>query len=70
MNVSISLGSQDYEISSITVVWPVSYLSLSSAGLRVVRAHVPVTKVRVARRDGRTIFMSLLAGMAAVGGRR
>ena len=33
------------------------------------RAHVPVTKVRGSRRDGRLIFVSILAGMVAVGGR-
>ena len=35
----------------------------------MVRAHVPVTKVRGWRRDGRLIFMGLLAGIVAVGGR-
>ena len=35
----------------------------------MVRAYVPVTKVRGSRRDERLIFMSLLAGMVAVGGR-
>ena len=33
------------------------------------RAHVPVTKVRSSKRDGRLIFMSILASMVAVGGR-
>ena len=32
-------------------------------------AHIPVSKVRGSTRDGRSIFMSLLAGMGAVGGR-
>ena len=35
----------------------------------MVGAHVPVTKVRGSRRDGRLIFMSLLTRMVAVGGR-
>ena len=35
----------------------------------MVRARVPVRKVRGSRRDGRSIFMSLLTGMVAVGGR-
>ena len=35
----------------------------------MVRAHVPVRNVRGSRRDGRLMFMSLLAGMATVGGR-
>ena len=32
------------------------------------RARVPVRKVRSSRRDGRLIFMSLLADMVTVGG--
>ena len=36
----------------------------------MVRAQVPVTRVRGSRRDGHLIFMSLLAGMVAVGGRQ
>ena len=44
-------------------------LSRWSVGLRVVRAHVPGRKVRGSRRDGRLVFMSLLAGMVAVSGR-
>ena len=35
----------------------------------MVRAHVLVTKLRGSRRDGHLIFMSILAGMVAVGGR-
>ena len=35
----------------------------------MVRAHVPVRKFRGSRRNGRLIFMSLLAGMVEVGGR-
>ena len=35
----------------------------------MVGAHVPVRKVRGSRREGRLVFMSLLAGMVAVGGR-
>ena len=35
----------------------------------LVRARVPVRKVRGSRRDGRLISMSILAGMVAVGGR-
>ena len=35
----------------------------------MVRARVPVRKVRGSRRDRRLMFMSLLAGMVAVSGR-
>ena len=35
----------------------------------MVRAHVPVRKVRGSRRDGRLMLKSLLTGMVAVGGR-
>ena len=35
----------------------------------MVGACVPVRKVRGSRRDGRLMFMSLLAGMVTVGGR-
>ena len=35
----------------------------------MVRERVPVRKVRGSRRDGRFMFMSLLTGMVAVGGR-
>ena len=35
----------------------------------MVRERVPVRKVRGSRRDGRLMFMSLLAGMVTVGGR-
>ena len=48
---------------------PVPVAQLVSVGLRVVRAHVQVAKVRGSRRDGRLIFMSILAGTVAVGGR-
>ena len=35
----------------------------------MVRAHVPVIKARGSKRDGRLMFMSILTGMVAVGGR-
>ena len=35
----------------------------------MVRARVPITKVQGSRRDARSMLMSLLAGMVAIGGR-
>ena len=35
----------------------------------MVRVRVPVRKVRGSRRDGRLMFMGLLAGVVTVGGR-
>ena len=44
-------------------------LSQKNVGLRVVGAHDSVTEVRGSRRDGRSLFVSLMTGMVAVGGR-
>ena len=47
-------------------IWPVQWLLWKRFGLRVVGAHVPVSKVRGSSREGRSLFMSLLAGVVAV----
>ena len=62
--------SRTVRSSLLTATNPVAWRNCVSVSSSTwVRAHVPVTKVRGSRRSELLIFMSLLAGMVAVGGR-
>ena len=50
-------------------MWQKVYLGCIYEIVRVVGAHLPVTEFWGLRRDGRSMFIRLLVGMVAVGGR-